>query len=199
MAVVYAIAAWLIVQVAVALFPMFGVPDWASRLVVILLAIGFPIALILTWGFELTPEGMQRSRPPEDGGMQVKPVGRSRFDYAIIGLMIIAIGWLLFRTEIDTPDVPVASAAIEATIEPAEIQPAETAVLNNSIAVLPFENFSPDPNDEYFAAGIHEELLNQLAKIKDLSILARTTMRRYANSDLSVPEIPRQRAISRVR
>jgi adenylate cyclase len=169
-AVVYAIIAWLLVQVAVAVEAPLNLPQWVDTLVIVLLGLGFPIALIITWAFEVTPEGVQRAQSAEEGGMQVKPVGR-----------------LQFRTEIDTPDVPAPTAVIEAAIEPAE-----TVVLNNSIAVLPFENMSPDPDNAYFASGIHEELLNQLAKIKDLSILARTTMSRYADSELSVPEIGRE-------
>jgi len=187
-AIVYAITAWLVIQIAAIAFPAFGMPEWTLRGIMIVVAIGFPIALVLAWALEVTPDGIQPTSP------QSTPVapGRTKLDYVIVGLLVVAVAWLLFRTEIDTPDVPVASATTEAAIEPVKMQSADQAELNNSIAVLPFENFSPDPDNAYFASGIHEELLNQLAKIKDLSILARTTMSRYADSELSVPEIGRE-------
>ena len=96
--------------------------------------------------------------------MQIKPVGRSRFDYAIIGLLVVAVGWLIFRTEFDTaePDTPAMPVADLS---------AEPQVLHNSIAVLPFENLSPNPNDAYFAAGMHEESRRaKLQKIAELGV-----------------------------
>lgn len=182
MAVVYAVVAWLIAQIIAVVNEPLNLPDWFDTVLMVLLIIGFPIALVLTWAFEVTPEGVQPTRSAEQGGLQVMALGRSRFDYAIIGLLVVAVGWLIFRTEFDAsgPDAP---------LPPVAVLPAEPQVLHNSIAVLPFENLSPNPDDTYFAAGMHEEVLNQLAKIKDLTVIARTTMMRYEESDKSVPEI----------
>ena len=111
---------------------------------------------------------------------------------AAIALLSIAVGaWWLLTRESDPEKIDIASVA--------EVKPAPTQeMLRNSVAVLPFENLSPDPNNAYFAAGIHEEVLNQLAKIRDLSVIARTTMVRYAGSPLSVPEIGRELRVQTV-
>jgi TolB-like protein len=183
-AVVYAVTGWLIAQVIAVVNEPLNLPEWFDTTIIVLLLIGFPIALIITWAFEVTPGGMQRTRSAEQGGMQVKALGRSRFDYAIIGLMIVAIGWLLYRAEIN-PSEPGAEQSLAGT-------------LNNSIAVLPFENLSPNPDDAYFAAGMHEEVLNQLAKIKDLSVIARTSVLQYAGVKRPISEIAAELKVSAV-
>jgi TolB-like protein len=181
-AVVYAVTAWLIAQIIAVVNEPLNLPDWFDTVLMVFLMIGFPIALILTWAFEVTPEGVQPTRSKEEGGLQVMALGRSRFDYAIIGLLVVAVGWLIFRTEFDTPEP-------EPPALPVAVLPAEPQFLHNSIAVLPFDNLSPDPNDAYFAAGMHEEVLNQLAKIKDLSIIARTSVLQYAGAKRPISEI----------
>jgi TolB-like protein len=172
---VYLVTAWLIVQVIAVVNEPLKLPDWFDTTIIVFLAIAFPIALVLAWAFEVTPDGVARRAQGASGSNgHAAAIGQSKMDYAIAGLLIVAIGLMLFRTI--TGPIQVAA-------------PTLGNVLHNSIAVLPFENLSPDPDDAYFAAGIHEETLNQLAKIKDLSVIARTSVMRYSGTDMQIPEI----------
>ena len=189
MAIAYAIVAWLVIQVVVAVKAPLHLPGWADTLVIVLLAAGFPIAIVLAWMFDLTPEGLKRTQEGEPN--RPLPVMARRIEYAILGLIIIAVGWLYYRSEFPGRE------ATKNTISEAAT-PANTSVLRKSVAVLPFENLSPNPDDAYFAAGIHEEILNQLAKIKDLSVIARTSVMPYQNSGKSVAEIAKELNVSTV-
>ncbi|MGI9325387.1 MAG: tetratricopeptide repeat protein [Pseudomonadales bacterium] len=183
-AAMYAVTAWVLLQVVDVIGEPLGLPEWFAKVVIVLLAIGLPIALILAWAFELTADGVRRSSA--DDGSEIIPPGRSPIDYAIVALLLIAIGTMVYTSQgrVSQHSEPATSLGDSSTGE----APKPT-VLHNSIAVLPFANLSPDPDNAYFAAGMHEETLNQLAKIKDLSIIARTTMLRYVGSDKSIPAI----------
>ncbi len=163
-AAVYLVVAWIIMQVVDVVNEPLRLPEWFATVAILLVAIGFPIALILSWAFDLTPDGVVK-----DQGT-VTSSGR-RIEYVFIGLLIVAVGWLSYR-EVG-PTSPAASGD----------------VLPNSVAVLPFTNLSPDPDDEYFAAGIHDELLTQLTKISDLTVIARTSVLSYPGSGKSIEEI----------
>ena len=162
-AAVYLVVAWLIMQVVDVVNEPLRLPEWFDTVAIMIVAIGFPIALILSWAFDLTPEGVVK-----DSGT-VQSSGR-RIEYVLIGLLVIAVGWIGFR-ELSPP------------------APSTNDVLPNSVAVLPFENLSPNPDDAYFVAGVHEQILNELAKIRDLNVIARTTMMRYADAPPPIPEI----------
>jgi adenylate cyclase len=127
-AIAYAVVAWLLMQVASQIFPFFQIPNWTVRLVVLLLIIGFPVALILAWAFDLTPEGIKRAE-----------------------------------------DVDVSKSI---TLSNLSKETPATRAIEKSIAVLPFENFSEDKAFTFFADGMHDEILNSLAKIGDLKVLA---------------------------
>lgn len=166
-AVAYAIVAWLVIQIAATVFPVLQIPDWAVAFVTMLLLLGFPIALTLSWAYELTPDGVVRTDPVNESS---QPRSR-RLAVALVASLILALGWIGYR-ELG----PVAESQ---------------QVLSNSVAVLPFDNLSPNPDDAFFAAGIHEEVLNQLEKIRDLSVISRTSVLRYSESRPSIPEIGR--------
>ena len=136
-----------------------SLPDWFDTVAIMIVAIGFPIAVIVSWAFDLTPEGVVRD---QGDAVAVRSGGR-RIEYVFTGLLVIAVGTLLYR-EFTPPEQPVQVVAEEAQRE----------VLPNSVAVLPFDNLSPDPDNAYFAAGIHDTILNELAKISDLNVIART-------------------------
>src|SRR3954470_21464521 len=146
MAGLYLVGAWLVVQVAGTVLPMFGAPDWLPRTVVILLAIGFLPALIFSWIFELTPDGLKR-----DGEVapdkSIAPQTARRMDRVIIAVLVLALGYFVV-------DKFVLAPRRETPKSPAK-----------SIAVLPFENLSDDKANAYFASGIQEELLTRLAAI----------------------------------
>src|SRR6266536_2580487 len=124
-AVAYAVLAWLLMQIASQIFPFFEIPNWAVRLVVLLLVIGFPVAVILAWAFELTPEGIKRAEDV-DLSKSVAPKTGRKLDFSIIAVLLLAIAILVFQRL--HPNVP----------------PAVSSSLNKSIAVLPFENLSED-------------------------------------------------------
>jgi TolB-like protein len=166
-AAVYAVVAWLLVQIVATVEAPLNLPDWVDTFVILLLAIGFPITLIISWAFNVTPEGLVRDR-----GAGVQTNGRT-IEYVFIGLLVIAVGWLVYRDF---------SPSIDQTMGSDDVLP-------NSVAVLPFENLSPNPDDAFFADGLHEEVLNQLVKLSNLNVISRTTMLRYAGRDKSPPEI----------
>ena len=176
-AAIYAVTAWLIIQIIDVINEPLSLPDRLDTVVIILLAVGFPIAVILAWAFDLTPEGVVRDR----GTTVTAPSKSGRgIEYALIGLLVIAMLWVLYRLEITPSEKEVANVAEES----------QPGVLPNSVAVLPLENLSLDPENAFFAAGLHDELLNQLAKIKDLNVIARTSVLRYADrGGMSIPEI----------
>ena len=144
-AVVYIVVAWGIMQVIDVVIEPLSLPGWFDTVVIVLLIVGFPMALVLAWALELTPQGIVRTS-------------------ASVG-----------PKEIDAEDS--ADSA-----EPLELLP-------NSVAVLPFENLSLEKKDAFFAVGIHEAILNELAKIKDLVVMARTSVLRYADGQAPISEI----------
>ncbi len=182
-AAVYAVVAWLLIQIVATVEEPLNLPQWADTLVIVLLAIGFPITLIMSWGFNLTPEGLVK-----DG--DVAPAARPGrgIEYVLIGLIVVALFWLVYRVEFASQTTANRSTLVTT---PRDGVSAETSadVLPNSIAVLPFENLSPDPDNAYFAAGIHESTLNQLAKIHDLVVMSRTSVMQYGENRPPIPEI----------
>jgi TolB-like protein len=178
----YVVTAWLMVQVADTLLPIFHTPDWVLQALVVLLALGFVPALIVTWVFELTPEGLKRDA---GGDAAVQPVDRSRrLDIVVIVLLVLGIALFLadrFWLDSDPPAAPVTATT------PAE--PAAPADGRVAIAVLPFDNMSTDAGNAYFADGIAEEILNLLAGVRDLEVASRTSAFAFKGKDVSVPEI----------
>ncbi len=161
---VYIVASWLLLQIAATVGPILGLPDWFEKLVLALLGIGLPIALILAWAFELTPDGVRRGSSSSSSHV-------SRYvDYGVFGVVLLV-------------------AVYVATGRFAETPPAERPRLDRSVAVLPFQNMSSDEANEPFTAGIHSDLLAQLSRIQSLRTISRTSMLRYRDSDKSIPEI----------
>src|SRR5437870_11449974 len=141
-----AVVSWLLIQVATQVFPFFEIPNWAVRLVVLLLIIGFPMALILGWAFELTPEGIKRTEDVDLSKSVRRKTGR-KLDFLIIAVLLLVIGFLLFQR-----------------LHP-NVSPAVSSSLGKSIAVLPFDNLSRDPDNAYFSDGVQDEILVVLVKV----------------------------------
>ena len=172
MAGLYLVGAWLIVQVSSTVLPMFDAPPWLPRSIVILLAVCFIPALVFSWVFELTPGGIKRDaevRPEES----IAPQTARRMDRAIIVVLILALGYFGFDKFVLAPRREAAQIA-QATRSGA--RQAMQASNKKTIAVLPFENLSGDPKQEYFSDGMTEELLNALANVPNLQVTARTSV-----------------------
>ena len=172
MAGLYLVGAWLVVQVAGTVLPMFGVPEWLPRTIVVLLAIGFVPAVIFSWVFELTPEGLKREEEvaPEQS---ITPQTGRRMDRMIIVVLVLALGYFAFDKFVLTPR---REAALVARTEPNE---SRSAINAKSIAVLPFENRSEEKQNAFFADGVQDEILTNLSRIADLKVISRTSVMQY--------------------
>ena len=186
-AVAYAIVAWLLIQAASILFPTFEAPPWVMKVFVSAVILGFPVALILAWAFELTPEGIRRSEeiPPRES--KPSKVGR-RWTAIIVAAAVLAAALLAFQF---------ARTRRSSTAELPK-QTAPTATLDKSVAVLPFENLSSDKENAFFAQGIQDEIITTLSRISGLRVISRTSTARYNSAPENLPEIARQLRVSNV-
>jgi TolB-like protein/Tfp pilus assembly protein PilF len=175
-AVLYGMSAWLLAQIATQIFPFFNVPNSAVRFVIMGLILGFPIAMVLSWLFELTPEGIVRT---EDVDLATQRGFGRKLDFVIIGVLLLIIGMLIYQR-------------LPLRTESGEVIP------NKSIAVLPFENRSEDKANAYFADGIQDEILTRLAKIADLKVISRTSTQHYKSAPENLPQIAKQLGVAHI-
>lgn len=194
-AAVYLVASWLIMQVVDVVAEPLLLPDWFPRVVIVLLAVGFPIAIILSWAFDLTPAGVERTRATDAGDSGPPETMPARtglaINVAVIGVLSILL--VLIGVFVFSPDgsAPVVNEEDDRGATPA-IASETLGALPNSVAVLLCDNLSPNPDDAYFAAGIHEEILNQLVKIEALNVIARTSVLQYADAPPPIPQIAQE-------
>src|SRR2546425_2573872 len=178
-AIAYAVVAWLLIQIATQVFPFFEIPNWAVRLIVLVIIVGFPIALVIAWAFELTPEGLKRTEVADE---LPKRATRSR-------------AWIY---------VVVIAGAISASLfflgryTAAPKQSGLAVLPAKSIAVLPFENLSHDPDNAYFAEGIQDEIITRLGKIADLKVISRTSTQQYQSKPGNLSEIAKQLGVANI-
>jgi TolB-like protein len=196
--VAYAIVAWLVLQVAAIAFPALHLPAWTVTFVTALLLLGIPVALLLAWAYEVTPEGIKRTREVPHGQSITHLTGQ-KLNYIVTALLVVAVAFIAVdnyvlskRVSLEEARPASAEAPQAAAASPAPAQSRAPSVLPNSVAVLPFENLSPNKDDAYFAEGIHEEILNYLAKLKSLNVISRTSVVRYANTDKPIQEIAKE-------
>jgi TolB-like protein/Tfp pilus assembly protein PilF len=189
-AVAYLVAAWLIIQIATQVFPFFEIPNWAVRLVVLLLILGFPIVLVLSWAFEITPQGIKRESEIAPNESITSHTGRK-----IVGITVIlataAAALLAFQLWHSRLAVK-PEASIASTLE------TPAAIPEKSIAVLPFDNLSDDKSNAYFAEGIQDEILTRLSKIAALKVISRTSTERYKSAPESLRDIGKQLGVANV-
>jgi len=197
-AIAYLIFGWIVIQIAEALLPGFGAPDWVFKTLVLFLAIGFPFALLFAWAFELTPDGIKKTRDVNLAASVTASTGR-KLDFAIIAALVLALGYFLWERQqfIDAAKPAADPVAATDTATP-DVQPAEAETKRRSIAVLPFVNMSSDAEQEWFVDGLTEELLNSLARTPDLLVAARTSSFNYKDSDEDIPEIAKALGVEHI-
>lgn len=175
-AVAYGVVSWLLIQITTQIFPVFEIPNWGARMVIVALALGLPVALILAWAYELTPEGIKPTGEVELRKPFVREKGRT-LDFVIIGVLVAVIGIMTAgyfrRPKTVGPEVP-----------------------EKSIAVLPFENRSEEKANAYFADGIQDEILTRLSKISDLKVISRSSTQHYKSAPNNLREIGKQLGVA---
>ena len=179
-AVAYAIVGWLLVQIATQVFPFLEIPNWVVRLVIALVALGFPIALMIAWAFELTPEGIRRT---EDVDLTERRTRSHAWIYIVAIGTVVSIG-LFFLGRY--------TAGNKGSVSSSQNLP------NKSIAVLPFENLSDDKGAAYFADGIQDEILTKLASIADLKVISRTSTAKYKSKPEDLKTVSQQLGVATV-
>jgi TolB-like protein/Flp pilus assembly protein TadD len=189
-AVAYAVVSWLLIQIATQVFPFFEIPNWAVRLVVLLLILGFPVALILSWAFEITPEGIKRESEVAPDKSVTRKTGR-KIVAITAALAVIAAGMFVFQLVRSKSTV----ATRQSEVATASAGPA-AEISAKSIAVLPFDNLSDDKSNAYFAEGIQDEILTRLSKIAALKVISRSSTQKYKSTPDNLREVGRQLGVA---
>src|SRR5438093_4325801 len=178
-AIAYAVVAWLLMQIATQVFPFLEIPNWAIRLVIMLIVIGFPIALIIAWAFELTPEGLKRTEFADE--LPKKPVRSRAWIYVVVIAGVISAS-LFFLGRYTAPNK----------------QGWRADLPGKSLAVLPFANLSGNPENAYFAAGMQDEIITRLAKIAQLKVVSCLSTQRFKSSPDDLPAIAKQLGVANI-
>jgi TolB-like protein/Tfp pilus assembly protein PilF len=180
-AAAYIVVAWLIIQVGDIAADSLGFPDWFMPMLFVLIGLGFPLALVLSWAYEITPQGVKKAADVHPVESITRRTGR-KLDFIIIGVLAVAVSLLLWDKFGDGPPAPIADSAAQGA----------------SIAVLPFVNMSADPEQEYFSDGLSEEILNLLAQLRELKVTGRTSSFSFKGKDTPIPEIGQMLGVAHV-
>ncbi len=197
-AVLYAVGAWLVLQVADVLFGLIGVPEWSLRLVFGILLLGFPVAVIFSWIYDLTPEGLKRDSEVDRSGPQ-DPQRSQKLNIATGVLVLIGIGVVVADRLLPRDEASGRPADAASTLPAGgETTTATTEPSSPSIAVLPFENFSGNEDDEYFSDGLADTVLHQLSQIPELKVIARNSSFQFKGTNLDVREVGERLGVANV-
>ncbi len=197
-AIAYLVVAWLVLQVADVVINNIGAPDWVFQVIMLVLALGFPLVLVFAWAFEMTAEGLKKEKNVDRSQSITNKTGR-KLDFTIIGVMAIALGYFVWESRFQdieatsTNNVIPANAVIHSVSTNDEIE-----INKNSIAVLPFANRSNLEEDLFFTDGIHDDLLTQLAKISDLRVISRTSVMEYRDTTKKIKEIAAELGVGKI-
>src|SRR5438309_10517013 len=181
-AVAYTVVSWLLIQIATQVFPFFEIPNWAVRLVVLFLILGFPVALILSWAFEITPEGIKLEG---DVDRRVTRKTGRKLTALIVIVAAVAAGVTVFRF-----------LHSQQGMEAVKQRPLAVAIESKSIAVLPFENLSEEKANAYFADGMQDEILIHLARIADLKVISRTSTQHYKSAPENLRKVGKELGVA---
>src|SRR5947207_393546 len=175
-AIAYAVVAWLLMQIATQIFPFLEIPNWAIRLVIMLIVIGFPIALIIAWAFELTPEGLKRTEAADE--LPKKAPRNRAWSYVVIIAGAISVGVFFLGRYTSSKQ----SAELPA----------------KSIAVLPFDNQNRDPDTDYLSDGIPESIINSLSQLPNLKVMSRNSVFHYKGKEMDAPAVAKELKVQAV-
>ncbi len=184
-AVAYAVVAWLVIQAASIFLPAFDAPPWVMKIFIIVIIFGFPVALIFSWAFEITPEGIKLESEIEPSKSMTRRTGR-KIVALTIALAVVAAGLFVYQL-----------VRSKSTFTPRQSE-AATAAPNKSIAVLPFDNLSRDPDNAYFCEGVQDEILTRLAKVADLKVISRTSTQHFKSTPDNLPQIAKQLGVAHI-
>lgn len=167
--VLYLVLSWLVLQISDVLISLLALPEWSGKLVLLLLLIGFPIALVMAWAFELTPDGIVREEKLHESDR--RPHERRKIDFVILGALLVALAWLAWNHDWG------------------DHKPENGAGQIRSLVVLPLVNLMNDETQSYFVDGMHDALITELSRISALRVISRTSANRYRDTDLPLPAI----------
>jgi len=196
-AVAYAVVAWLLLQAASIFLPAFDAPPWVMKIFIIVVIFGFPVALIFSWAFEITPEGIKLESEIESNKSIARRTGR-KIVAVTIALAVVAAGLFVYqmlRSQVGTALRGVRSG--DAKDEGRLGEPSLPAP-HKSIAVLPFDNLSRDPDNAYFCEGVQDEILTRLAKVADLKVISRTSTQHFKSAPDNLPQIAKQLGVAHI-
>jgi TolB-like protein/Tfp pilus assembly protein PilF len=182
-AVAYAVVSWLLLQAASIFLPAFDAPPWVMKIFIIVIIFGFPVALIFSWAFEITPEGIKLESEIEPNKSIARRTGR-KIVAVTIALAVVAAGLFVYQLVRSKSDI-VGS-------------PTTATIANKSIAVLPFDNLSRDPDNAYFCEGVQDEILTRLAKVADLKVISRTSTQHFKSTPDNLPQIAKQLGVAHI-
>jgi len=206
--IAYVVGGWLLLQLTDVLSQLLALPEVVGRVIVLLVAIGLPVALFFAWAFEMTPEGVKREKDV-DRSQSITPQTGKKLNNTILLMMALAIAYLLYD-KFSAPAQPGSDHFSQQSVEQATgtseksaLTPVEAIAQANteedkSIAVLPFTNRSPDANDAYFTDGIHDDLLTQLAKIDAFSVISRTSVLEYRDTAKNLKQIGQELGVANI-
>ena len=197
-AIAYLIVGWLLLQISDTLVPALRLPGWFHSGVAFFVIIGFPIALIFAWAFEITPEGLKKEKDVERSRSITHITGR-KIDYIIIAVLILALGFFAFDKFVLDPsrDAELVQATTQEVLERAS-KSGKSEIPEKSIAVLAFTDLSPEGDQEYFSDGISEEILNVLARIPDLHVTSRSSAFTFKGKGLDIPTVAEQLGVAHI-
>jgi TolB-like protein/Flp pilus assembly protein TadD len=190
-AVAYVVVSWLLIQAASILFPTFDAPAWVMKALVAAIVLCFPVALVLSWAFEITPEGIKLESEIDPNRSIARRTGR-KIIAITVALAVIAAGLFVYQRVRPTSTSAPRDDASAARTEAATVPP------NKSIAVLPFDNLSRDPDNAYFCEGVQDEILTRLAKVADLKVISRTSTQHFKSTPENLPEIAKQLGVAHI-
>jgi TolB-like protein/Tfp pilus assembly protein PilF len=192
-AVAYIVGGWALSQGIAQVFPVFDIPNWIIRLIVLLIIIGLPIALVLAWMFELTPQGIKRTEDVDPVAVARAPKKHAWIYVVVIGALLSIGLFFLGRYSANTP-----RPASDSLRRGEQSEAATGSLPQKSIAVLPFDNLSRDPDNAYFCEGVQDEILTRLAKVADLKVISRTSTQHFKSSPDNLPQIAKQLGVTNI-